>query len=76
MAQETLYCHRTARGGKTMTTHESAIADYFLHQARVYLLEYHTWRGRVPAHRSLYTLENARVRLNMARTWLRIAGAL
>ena len=59
-----------------MTTHESAIADYFLHQAQVYLLEFRTWRGRVPAARSRYTLENARVRLAMARTWLRIAGML
>lgn len=59
-----------------MTTHESAIADYFLHQAQVYILEFRTWRGRVPAARSRYTLENARVRLAMARTWLRIAGML
>lgn len=58
------------------TTHESAIAEYFLAQARVYLLEFNTWRGRVPAHRSWYTLENASVRLAMARTWLRIAGML
>jgi len=59
-----------------MTTHESAIAEYFLRQAQVYLLEFRTWRGRVPAARSRYTLENARVRLAMARTWLRIAGML
>ncbi len=59
-----------------MTTHETAIAEYFLHQAQVYLLEFNTWFGRVPAHRSHYTLENARVRLAMARTWLRIAGML
>ena len=59
-----------------MTTHESAIADYFLHQAQVYILEFRTWRGRVPPARSRYTLENARVRLAMARTWLRIAGML
>ena len=59
-----------------MTTHESAIAEYFLHQAQVYILEFRTWRGRVPAAISRYTLENARVRLAMARTWLRIAGML
>lgn len=59
-----------------MTTHESAIAEYFLRQAQVYILEFNTWRGRVPAARSRYTLENARVRLAMARTWLRIAGLL
>lgn len=59
-----------------MTTHETAIAEYFLHHAQAYLLEFRTWRGRVPAARSLYTLENARVRLAMARTWLRIAGHL
>lgn len=59
-----------------MITHETVIAEYFLAQARVYLLEFNTWRGRVPSHRSWYTLENARARLNMARTWLRIAGHL
>jgi len=59
-----------------MTTHESAIAEYFLRQAQVYLLEFRTWRGRVPAARSRYTLENARVRLNTARTWYRIGGYL
>lgn len=54
---------------------EKAIAAYFLQQAQVYMLEYHTWRGRVSPARSRITLESARVRLNVARTWLRISGA-
>lgn len=59
-----------------MTTHESAIAEYFLHHAQAYLLEFRTWRGRVPAARSMYALESAQFHLNMARTWYRIAGML
>ncbi len=59
-----------------MTTHEIAIADYFTRQSQVYILEFRTWRGQVSDAKSRWALENARTRLNMARTWYRIAGIL
>lgn len=59
-----------------MITRETALADYFLHCAQAYLLEFHTWRGQVSDAKSRWALENARTRLNMARTWYRIAGVL
>lgn len=54
------------------------IAQYFLSQAQVYLLAFHTWQAAAgtDTNHLFWALDNARTRLAMARNWFRIAGAL
>ena len=59
------------------------IAQYFLSQAQVYLLAFHTWQAAAGTDQAaadtnhlFWALDNARTRLAMARNWFRIAGAL
>lgn len=52
------------------------VAQYFLAQAKVYLLEFHTWRGRADQNHLFWALDSAQTRLTMARNWFRIAGTL
>lgn len=52
------------------------IALYFLDQARIYLLEFHTWQHRTDTDHLFWALDNARIRLAMAGNWFRMAGVL
>lgn len=53
---------------------ELEVAQYFLTQARFYMLEFHTWRDRADADHLFWALDNARTRLTMARNWFRMVG--
>lgn len=52
------------------------VAQYFLRQAQVYMLEFRTWQHRTDTDHLFWALDSARCRLAMARNWFRMAGTL